>query len=84
MLEQMYICAEKVLGWKQNITGISCVGIIVIFLKCNLLLNYSVFCTCSVVDMYFLHYEKFFSKLKYVTIILIYTKLNNLIIMGKL
>lgn len=25
------------------------------------------FCTCSVVDVYFLHNEKIFSKLKYVT-----------------
>lgn len=84
MLQQMYICAEKALGWKQNITVIPCVGIIAIFLKGNLLFNYSVFCTCSVVDMYFLHNEKIFSKLKYVTIILIYVKLNNLIIIGRL
>lgn len=80
----MYICAEKALGWKQNITVIPCVGITAIFLKCNLLFNYSVFCTCSVVDMYFLHNEKIFSKLKYVTIILIYVKLNNLLIIGRL
>lgn len=64
MLQQMYICAEKALGWKQNIKGIPCVGIIAIFLKCNLLFNYSVCCTCSVVDKYFLHNEKIFFKVK--------------------